>query len=162
VSATADAQPVLDVQHISKRYGGIQAVADGSLTVGRGEMVGLVGPNGCGKSTMLNMVSGLVKPDGGELLFHGEPLPVGKYQKTQAMGVLLVPQELALAPRDTVWENIVLGSEPSSAGFVSRRRARKLAAEALALLGHEFPLNAEVNTLSSVQRRLITIARAGR
>jgi ABC-type sugar transport system ATPase subunit len=159
VSVTADAQPVLDVRHISKRYGGIQAVADGSLTVGRGEMVGLVGPNGCGKSTMLNMVSGLVKPDGGELLFHGEPLPVGKYQKTQAMGVLLVPQELALAPRDTVWENIVLGSEPSSAGFVSRRRARKLAAEALALLGHEFPLNAEVNTLSPVQRRLITIAR---
>jgi ribose transport system ATP-binding protein len=159
VTATADAQPVLDVQHISKRYGGIQAVADGSLTVGRGEMVGLVGPNGCGKSTMLNMVSGLVKPDGGEILFHGEPLPVGKYQRTQAMGVLLVPQELALAPRDTVWENIVLGSEPSSAGFVSRRRARKLAAEALALLGHEFPLNAEVNTLSPVQRRLITIAR---
>lgn len=161
MSVTADESPLLEVKHVSKRYGGIQAVADGSLTVGAGEMVGLVGPNGCGKSTMLNMVSGLVKSDGGEILFQGKPLPSGQYQKTQAEGVLLVPQELALAPRDTVWESIVLGSEPTSGGVISRRTARKMAAESLALLGHgdEFPLNAEVDTLSPVQRRLITIAR---
>lgn len=158
MSATGEA-PVLDVRHVQKRYGGIQAVADGNLVVGRGEMIGLVGPNGCGKSTMLNMVSGLVKPDDGELLFHGRPLPVGRYQKTQAMGVLLVPQELALAPRDKVWESVVLGVEPSTGGLLNRRRARKQAGEALALLGHEFPLDAEVGVLSPVQRRLITIAR---
>ena len=62
---------------LAKRYGGIRAVAEGNLQVGRGEMMGLVGPNGCGKSTMLNIVSGVVKPDGRTVVFDGEPLPLG-------------------------------------------------------------------------------------
>jgi ABC-type sugar transport system ATPase subunit len=125
---------------VSKRYGGIQAVAEGNLRVGRGEMMGLVGPNGCGKSTMLNIVAGVVKPDGGTVVFDGEPLPLGRYRETQNRGVLLVAQELALAPNDTVWESVVL-------------------AAAIALLGHELPLGVPVSSLTPVERRLVTIAR---
>ncbi len=159
MSASANGAPLLDVQGVSKRYGGIQAVADGNLQVGRGEMMGLVGPNGCGKSTMLNIVSGVVKPDGGTVVFDGEPLPLGRYRETQNRGVLLVAQELALAPNDTVWESVVLGAEPRRAGIIDRRRAKRDAAAAIALLGHELPLNAAVSSLSPVERRLVTIAR---
>ena len=150
---------LLEVESVSKRYGGIQAVAEGNLRVDPAEMMGLVGPNGCGKSTMLGIVSGLVRPDGGSVTFDGESLPLGQYRKIQNRGVLLVPQELALAPQDTVWESVVLGTEPRNRGVINRRRARKMATDALAVLGHELPLNAPVGTLSPVQRRLVTIAR---
>jgi ABC-type sugar transport system ATPase subunit len=156
---TSNGSALLEVESVSKRYGGIQAVADGNLRVGQAEMMGLVGPNGCGKSTMLGIVSGLVRPDGGSVKFDGESLPLGQYRKIQNQGVLLVPQELALAPQDTVWESVVLGVEPRNRGVINRRRARKIATEALGVLGHELPLNAPVGELSPVQRRLVTIAR---
>jgi ABC-type sugar transport system ATPase subunit len=156
---TTNGSALLEVESVSKRYGGIQAVADGNLHVGQAEMMGLVGPNGCGKSTMLGIVSGLVRPDGGSVKFDGESLPLGQYRKIQNRGVLLVPQELALAPQDTVWESVVLGTEPRNRGVINRRRARKMATDALAVLGHELPLNAPVGELSPVQRRLVTIAR---
>jgi galactofuranose transport system ATP-binding protein len=159
VSASANGSALLEVEGVSKRYGGIQAVADGNLLVGRAEMIGLVGPNGCGKSTMLNIVSGLVKPNGGSVVFDGQPLPLGQYRRTQARGLVLVAQELALAPVDTVWESVVLGAEPRHMGRINRRRARQIAAEALATLGHELPLNAPVGSLPPVERRLVTIAR---
>jgi ABC-type sugar transport system ATPase subunit len=158
-TANGRGTPLLDVEGVSKRYGGIQAVAEGNLRVGRGELVGLVGPNGCGKSTMLNIVSGQVMPDGGTVLLDGEPLPLGKYRATQDRGVLIVAQELALAPLDTVWESIVLGAEPLNRGIINRRKARQIAKDALALLGHELPLNASVSSLTGVERRLVTIAR---
>src|SRR6202035_3667908 len=74
-------------------------------------------------------------------------------------GVLLVAQALALAPMDTVWESVVLGAEPRNRGIVNRRRARRVATEAIGLLGHELPLNVPVSSLSPVERRLVTIAR---
>jgi ribose transport system ATP-binding protein len=159
VSSSANGSALLEVEGVSKRYGGIQAVADGNLLVGRAEMIGLVGPNGCGKSTMLNIVSGLVKPNGGSVVFDGEALPLGQYRRIQARGLVLVAQELALAPVDTVWESVVLGAEPRHMGRINRRRARQIAAETLALLGHELPLNAPVGSLPPVERRLVTIAR---
>jgi ABC-type sugar transport system ATPase subunit len=159
VSASANGATLLEVEGVSKRYGGIQAVADGNLLVGRSEMIGLVGPNGCGKSTMLNIVSGLVKPNGGSVVFDGQPLPLGHYRNIQARGLVLVAQELALAPVDTVWESVVLGAEPRHLGRINRRRARQIAADTLAQLGHELPLNAPVGSLPPVERRLVTIAR---
>jgi ribose transport system ATP-binding protein len=159
VSAADDGSPLLEVRGVSKRYGGIQAVADGNLRVGRAEMMGLVGPNGCGKSTMLGIVAGLVRPDSGSVIFDGEPLPLGQFRATQHRGVVLVAQELALAPMDTVWESVVLGAEPKRRGVISRRRSKRVAAEALGLLGHELPLDAPVSSLTPVERRLVTIAR---
>jgi ribose transport system ATP-binding protein len=158
--STTNGRSLLAVDGVSKRYGGIQAVADGNLHVEPGEMMGLVGPNGCGKSTMLNVVCGVVKPDSGTVLFDGEPLPLGQYRKTQARGVLLVAQELALAPLDTVWQCIALGAEPLDAGmWVNRRRAKKMAAAALETLEHDLSLDAPVGTLSPVDRRIVMIAR---
>jgi len=159
VTGAGDAAALLDVRGISKRYGGIHAVRDGNLRVARAELMGLVGPNGCGKSTILGIVSGLVRPDGGSAVFDGEPLPFGKFRATQRRGLVIVPQEIALAPLDRVWESVVLGAEPTKRGTINRRRAKRIAAEALAMLGHELPLDARVASLSPVERRLVTIAR---
>ncbi len=152
-------QPLLDIRGVTKRFGGIQAVAEANLRVERGEMIGLVGPNGCGKSTTLNIVAGLLNPDEGEGVFEGTPLAFGDYRETQARGILLVPQELALVPEDTVWESVVLGEEPRRAFWVDRREARNRATEALALLGHEIDPDSRVSALSPVERRLVMIAR---
>lgn len=151
--------PLLEVRGVAKRYGGIQAVVEANLEVGAGEMIGLVGPNGCGKSTTLNIVSGLVKPDRGEVLFAGTPLAVGNYRDTQARGILLVPQELALDPEDTVWQSVVLGDESRRGPWIDRRAARRRAVAALALLGHAIDPNARVGSLAPVERRLVMIAR---
>lgn len=159
MTGPSEAPALLDATGVSKHYGGIQAVQDGRLRVGYNEMIGLLGPNGSGKSTLLNVISGVVPPDAGSVLLAGTPLPLGKYRKTQAKGVLLIAQELALAPADTVWESVVLGAEPQRLGLIDRRRAKRVAADAISSLGHELPLDATVSSLSPVDRRMITIAR---
>jgi len=159
MSAAGAGSYLLEATGVSKRYGGIQAVKDGQLHVGYGEMIGLLGPNGSGKSTLLNVISGVVAPDEGTVTLGGAALPLGKYRKTQAQGVLLIAQELALAPLDSVWESIVLGAEPERGQIIDRRKARRIAAEAIASLGHEMDLNAPVSSLSPVDRRMVTIAR---
>ena len=158
--STSPSTPLLKVTHLAKHFGGIQALVDGNFSVGRAELVGLVGPNGCGKSTMLNCIAGFLRPDGGEVLLEGQPLHTGSHRSVESLGVVLVAQELQLAPEDTVWQSIVLGAEPRRWGVIDRRRARRIAAEALDLLGHPLPLNAKVGGLSPVDRRLVTIARA--
>ena len=154
-----DGATLLEATGVSKRYGGIQAVSDGHLRVGCGEMIGLLGPNGSGKSTLLNVIAGVVAPDEGSVVLGGEPLPLGKYRKIQARGVLLIAQELALAPLDTVWESVVLGAEPSRLGIIDRKMARRVADKAINSIGHELPLDAQVWSLSPVDRRMVTIAR---
>lgn len=155
--------PLLEARGIVKRFGGVTAVADGNMTIRAGEMKGLIGPNGCGKSTLLNALSGRIRPDEGEVLLGGEPLPLGRYREVQHRGVVLVAQELALAPEDLAWQSVVLGSEPRRRGFVDRRAARRRAQEALEMLGHDVDLDAPTHTLSPVEQRLLTIARgAGR
>lgn len=155
--------PLLEARGIVKRYGGVTAVADGNMTIRAGEMKGLIGPNGCGKSTLLNALCGRIRPDEGEVLLGGEPLPLGRYREVQQRGVVLVAQELAVAPEDLAWQSVVLGSEPRRRGFVDRRAARRRAQEALEMLGHHVDLDAPTHTLTPVEQRLLTIARgAGR
>jgi ABC-type sugar transport system ATPase subunit len=150
---------MLSARGMVKHYGGIQALGHADLLVEGGEIHGLVGPNGCGKSTLLNIISGNVRPDSGSVEFRGEALPLGHQRQTQLRGVVLVAQELAVAPLETVWESLTLGNESRRHGFVDRRAARRLAAEALDQLGHSLDVDAQMGTLSPVDHRLIAIAR---
>lgn len=152
-------QPVLEVSCVSKRFGSIQAVADASLKVYPGELVGLIGPNGCGKSTLLGIVAGLIRPDSGFVEIEREPIPLGQYRKVSRRGIRLVPQELSLAPLDTVWESVVLGAEPRRRGLVSRRKSRAVAAEVLARLGQNLSLDSYIYELTPVERRMVMLAR---
>ncbi|MCU1497178.1 MAG: transporter ATP-binding protein [Acidimicrobiales bacterium] len=101
--------PVLALKGITKRFPGVTANQDVSLTVGAGEIVGLLGENGAGKTTLMNMVFGLLQPDEGTIEVDGRPLAGAGPREALARGVGMVHQHFKLVPRMTVAENLALG-----------------------------------------------------
>ncbi len=99
-----------------KRYGGVTALADGCLTVHGGDVVALMGANGSGKSTLGKIVTGVIAPDGGQLLLDGEPVRLPSPHAARTLGIAAVYQELSLIPSMTVAENIWLTHEPLGVG----------------------------------------------
>src|SRR5512139_2021572 len=103
--------PLLQVQHLTKRFGGLVAVDDVSMEVNVGEVVGLVGDNGAGKSTLIKMVSGVYQPDGGEMQFDGKPTVFSGPRQARDLGIETIYQDLALCENMDVGSNIFLGRE---------------------------------------------------
>lgn len=152
---------MLQLAGIRKRFGGVTALRDGSLTARPGEVHLLLGENGAGKSTLMKIVAGMIARDGGSFQWLGQPAHFRSPSDARAAGIAMVHQESLLAPHLTVAENIWLGSEPRREfGFVDRRamreRARRLIEE------HAFPLNPDlpVAALSPAGRQLVEICRA--
>lgn len=158
-------EPILQCIGLTKYFGSLGALERLSFTVAPGEVVGLVGRSGAGKSVLAELLAGLLTPSEGEMLIDGRRL--GWPFRAPRYGVAVVPQRPALADRLDVSANIFLGSEigwPQRLGwlrFPDRRRMDQLAAEALAKLELSGDmLRATVNQLSSEQRQLVAIARA--
>ena len=101
--------PLLRVETLSKRFGGLQAVADVSLDVTSGEICSVIGPNGAGKTTLFNMISGVLRPSGGRILFDGVDLATISPSRFAAIGIGRTFQNLALFKHGTVVENILTG-----------------------------------------------------
>ena len=106
---TAVEQPQLDVSGVSKRFGGVRAVEDVSVSVGQGEIVSIIGPNGAGKTTLLNIVSGLFQPNSGSILLEGRNITGERPSRIAAMGVARTFQNIALFNGMSVLDNIMLG-----------------------------------------------------
>ena len=155
------AAPLLVARGVSKSFGKTHALRDASLTMRPGEVVGLLGANGAGKSTLSRIVSGHLKPSGGDIAFDGAPLELSSTRDALSRGIALVAQETSLAPDLTVLENIFL-PDLATPGRLSFASMREKAGELLQGLGHEhvLPLQAEVRTLSAAQRQLVEIAKA--
>jgi len=153
--------PRLDMRGVRKRFGATVALDGVDLSVAAGEVHALVGENGAGKSTLMKVLSGAIQPDEGAMALDGVPYrPRGPLDARRA-GVAMIYQELSLAPHLSVEENILLGMEPSSLGFVRRGKVRRRAVEALRLLGHDdIPPAAVVSTLSVARQQIVEIARA--
>jgi len=115
---------LLEVTGVTKRYPGVVANDNVSLTVNAGEVVALLGENGAGKSTLLKAVFGLVKPDSGEIKIGGTPIVFGDTAGVIARGVGMVHQHFQLVPVMTVTENIILGGEPKRGLFINKKAAR--------------------------------------
>ena len=109
----------LSVHNISKAYPGVIALRDVSFSLRRGEIRAFCGENGAGKSTLVNILMGIVQPDGGSIAIHGEVQAVRSPQQAQALGLGLVAQELSLAPHLSILDNIWLGS--TEVPFLHRR-----------------------------------------
>jgi ABC-type sugar transport system ATPase subunit len=153
------APPRLQVSGLTKRYGRVQALQDVSFDLERGEILGLVGENGAGKSTFIKMLSGLVQPDRGEIRIEGQVCRLHNSADAQASGVAVVQQEYSSVPNLTVAENIFLGQR--SAPLIWRRKS--LARSVVPLLeqvglDHIDP-GVEVSRLSVAERQLLEIAR---
>jgi branched-chain amino acid transport system ATP-binding protein len=106
---------LLEIRSADQFYGDVQVLYQVSLTVKEGEIVALVGPNTAGKSTALDMISGLIKPAAGQILFHGKPIHELPPHAIVELGIIQVPEGRGLFPFMTVEENLELGSYGSKA-----------------------------------------------
>lgn len=124
----------LSARNIEKRFGGVVALRDASLEVQSGEILALVGANGSGKSTLGKVITGVVAPDGGQLLLDGKEISFSSPQEAQKEKISAVYQDLSLVPYMTVEENIWLGHEPLSwTGLVRTREIRRRTGELIEL-----------------------------
>ena len=160
--AAARPRSVLEMRHVSKSFPGVQAVSDVDLSVWPGETVGIIGENGAGKSTLMKIVSGVYAAGSfsGELLIEEAPRHFRSVRDAEAAGVVLVPQELYIAPGLSIAENMFMGVLPGRLGFVDERRLRSLAEEQLSFFGITVRPDAPAGVLSASEQRLVTIASA--
>ncbi|MBI3224173.1 MAG: sugar ABC transporter ATP-binding protein [Mycolicibacterium cosmeticum] len=131
---TAQPQPRLQATGIVKAFGANRALKGVDLTVGDGEVVGLIGENGAGKSTILNIISGVLPHDSGSLILDGREIAPKTYQEANKLGIFRVFQDAALIDSLAVYENVFFGWEHlfrTRTGGLDRRALRKVAVQAL-------------------------------
>jgi ribose transport system ATP-binding protein len=155
--------PVLSVQHLSKHFGGVAALADVSLEVMPGEVHGLVGENGSGKSTLIKILAGYHAPDQGTLQIRGEPvaLPL-RPGEFRSLGLEFVHQDLGLVPSLSVVENMWLGrlASPEQSLYVSWRAAREQTRQVFERYHVEIDPATLVADLRPIDRAMLAIIRA--
>ena len=154
-----DAEILLELEGISKTFGATRALHNVDLAVERGRVHALIGENGAGKSTLMKVLSGAYQADEGAILFRGQPATIASPAAGRAMGIAMIYQELTLAPHLTVEENLTLGIEQTTCGFV--RQQHEKIRQALELFGHsELPLDVPVRSLGIGLQQVVEIARA--
>jgi simple sugar transport system ATP-binding protein len=160
--ASGTPSPLLRLENVSKRFGGVQALADVSFEIMPGEVHCLAGENGCGKSTLIKIISGVYAPEpGATIVFAGEPQTGLDPVRARALGVQVIWQDLALFPELSVAENIAieqsLGGRPR---WVNRSRMREVARATIERLGFALDLDRPVRELSIARRQTVAICRA--
>lgn len=153
--------PVLEVRRIVKTYGGVHALSRVSLSLNAGEVHCLAGENGSGKSTLIKIISGVERPDSGELVMAGRTVAATTPSAAIRAGIQVIYQDFSLFPNLTAAENIAMLSELAERRRLSsRRRMRAEAARIVNDLGLHIDLDADVGDLSVADRQLIAICRA--
>lgn len=145
---------------ISKSFGGLAALSDVSLTIKAGEIHSLVGENGAGKSTLGKIISGILPADSGSLLLGDEEVSFNSPRDALARGIVTIAQELSIVPALTVAENVLLGDEPRSRGFIKRRQLRKEFIELANRVGFKFSPDTIAGRLSIADQQKVEILRA--
>lgn len=152
---------VLEMSGISKRFPGVLALDSVTLSVRAGEIHGLVGENGAGKSTIIKCLAGMYTPDEGSVTIDGEQLGAVTPAEVTDRGIRFVHQELHLVPHFTVLESIYMGQELSGPLGLRRADMKKRAQSILRdTLGVDLPLGALIRDISPAERKLVQIARA--
>ncbi|HEX2719915.1 MAG TPA: ATP-binding cassette domain-containing protein, partial [Candidatus Deferrimicrobium sp.] len=124
--------PVLDVEGITKRFGGLTATEDVSFTVDPGEILSIIGPNGAGKSTLFNCITGFYRPDAGKVLFRGKDITTASAHKICKLGIARTFQIVQVISDMTVLENVMTGSFLRT---YDRKKVREKAVEILRFAG---------------------------
>jgi ABC-type branched-subunit amino acid transport system ATPase component len=166
---------ILEVRGLKKQFGGLSALGDLSFEVEEGEVVSIIGPNGAGKSTLFNVITALYEPEGGEILFDGDPLVGLKPSQITRLGIARTFQTVHLFPSMTILENAMVGqhcrAKTGLVGAILRlprnraeeRRIRERAQDALAFFGTRlggYRQEQPAMVLSYANRRRLEIARA--
>jgi len=159
--ADPSAPTLLVMKHITKRFPGVIALSDVSLSLEVGEVLALMGENGAGKSTLMKILGGAHQPDGGDLLVAGQPVVLDSVRAAKQLGIALIHQELMLAPNLDITSNIFLGSE--GAGLLRPLRRVDMARRAAKLVervGLSLPPSTPVSALTAGQMQMVEIAKA--
>ncbi|WP_269937887.1 sugar ABC transporter ATP-binding protein [Arthrobacter sp. HY1533] len=151
---------ILKCRGLTKRFGTVTALNAVDFELHRGEVRALLGKNGAGKSTIVNLISGSLTPDEGTIELDGQKVSWSGPRAAQAGGIAVVHQEFSLVPGLSVAENITLGRWPKKGGFVDQSELKAMARKALARLDVPIPLTAEVGLLPLADQQLVEIAKA--
>jgi galactofuranose transport system ATP-binding protein len=153
--------PILEVRRVTKRFPGVLALDGVSFDLRPGEVHALVGENGAGKSTLIKVVTGVYRPDEGQILFNGEEVTFAEPRESQAAGISTIYQEINLIPLLSVAQNVFLGREPrNSLGMIDKARMNRDAAEILERYGIRADVTAPLRSLGLGVQQMVAIARA--
>ena len=151
----------LTMAGISKSYPGVKALSDVGLQVHAGEILSLVGENGAGKSTMMKILAGAVKPDAGTICIDGKPVELNDTSVAYRVGISTIYQELMLVPHLSVVENLFLGNLVRNRfGLLDWRGMRAQAAGIMRELGYPGSIDVAVSDLSIAEQQLVEIGKA--
>ncbi|MCA9835854.1 MAG: sugar ABC transporter ATP-binding protein [Trueperaceae bacterium] len=155
---------IIELRNVTKSFGNVNAVDGVSLAIKRGEVVGLIGDNGAGKSTLIKVLSGVHKPDSGEIYLRGEKVNHWDSAKSRHSGIETVYQDRALAVQQSITRNIFMGREIQNRfGFVDVKKQYQEANRLMREIGFTskvFDPESPVATLSGGERQGVAIARA--
>jgi len=158
----ACAQPLLSLSNISIAFGGVQALKAVDFSVMPGEIHCLAGENGCGKSTLIKVITGVYRPaNGARIMFDDQPISAMTPTLAQRLGIRVIWQDLALFPEMQVAENIAFQTLTGPGSYwVSYRKIEQIAQRALERLGVSLDIHRPLKDYGIAQRQLVAIARA--
>lgn len=157
--------PLLSLQNVVKRFGGVEALKGVSLDVGKNEVVALIGDNGAGKTTLIKVITGVNKINSGEIYFKGKKFTVHSVKQSRKMGIETVYQEKALADQQSLWRNIFLGNEIKTfGGFINIKKQKeiteRLLRDEMGFTSNVITVNSDCTGLSGGEKQGIAISRA--
>jgi len=155
-----DAPVILAARRVSKSFGEIPVLFSIDFDIRPGEVHAIIGENGAGKSTLIKILSGLEQPTSGSIVYDGAPVVLPPNGEAEAMGIVVIHQELNLAEHLTVADSIFLGRELTRNGFLRIRQMREAAAAILDTLHVHVDPDARINTLSVADKQMVEIAKA--
>jgi rhamnose transport system ATP-binding protein len=150
----------VELDEVSKSFGGVRALDAVSLQIGRGSIHALVGENGAGKSTIGKIISGAIGPDAGRLMLGSAPVRFHSPRDAIAAGIALIGQELSVVPALSVAQNVFLGAEPRTAGLLRGRVLRRRFDELAATAGFDLSGDASAGSLRTADQQKVEILRA--
>jgi ribose transport system ATP-binding protein len=156
----ASPPPLLQMDNIAKVFPGVIALANAHLRVLPGEVHALIGQNGAGKSTMIKILTGAYRRDGGTITFDGQAVDFHSPQQAQAQGISTIYQEVNLVPFRSVAENIFMGREPRRWGLLNWRQMNRNAAALLERLGVHVDISKPLQQYNIAVQQMVAIARA--
>jgi ribose transport system ATP-binding protein len=157
----ADENSVVRLNHVSKSFGSVRAVHDVDFSVDAGNVEVLLGENGAGKSTLIRIMTGVLRPDSGQIVVAGTKYDELTPRQAKELGIATVAQELSLLPDLTVASNVLIGREPRNRlGLISYKGLRRRSSDLLSELEVELDPEVPVRELRFAERQLVEVAKA--
>jgi len=151
---------LLEMKNIHKRFPGVYALRGVNLNLRHGEVMALVGENGAGKSTVINVLGGIHPKDEGEICIEGKPAQIDGVLSARNAGISIIHQELVLVPHLTVAENIFINREPEKGALIDYKKMREEAQRFIDELGLDISASAKIMELNIAQQQMVEIVKA--